>query len=142
MNFVDVLLFEFIPDAGAFIHLSVTHDLPTGDPKITEIAKRGRLAAITNGNSIGRTRIYGDPSKFAYDTIILEIRENIGSEKALNYDQAFAWLKREFPNHTSSFKDQVIKDFEGRAYTKRRHDIILTEVDAIKFRLMFSCSAA
>jgi hypothetical protein len=142
MNFTDVKLFEFVPDAGSFILLSTKVDLPIGDPRLADIAKRGRLAEITNGNSIGKTRIYGDPSQFRYDHIILEIRENIGSENQLDYTNVFVWLANEFPNHTASHIDKVIKDFEGGAYTKRTHTIILNEVDALKFRLMFSYSSA
>lgn len=142
MNFTDVRLFEFIPDADAFIHLSVTIDLPIGDPRIAEMGKRGRAASILSGNSIGRTRIYGDPSKFLYDNIFLEVRENIGGDKQLDYTKVFEWLTNEFPSHTKYFTDKVIKDFEGRAYTKRTHTITLADVDALKFRLMFSCSTS
>ena len=138
----DVRLFEYVPDAGACIHLSITLELPIGDPKFVEIGARGRLAAIANGNSIGKTRIYGDISKFEYDRIVLEIRENIGSEDPQDYTKAFEWLAREFPAHTSTHADKVIKDFEGGAYTKRTHTIILNEVDALKFRLMFAYSSA
>ena len=142
MEAIDVRLFEYVPDANAFIHLSKSVDVKVGTPEHIDVAKRGRIAAITNGNAIGKTRIYGDLTLFEYEKIVLEIRENIGSENAPKYDQTFAWLNREFPSHTSSHIDKVIKDFEGGAYTKRTHTIILTEVDAMKFRLMFPCSSA
>lgn len=143
MNFIDVRLFEFIPDAQAFIHLSMTHDLPIGDPRITEIGKRGREAGILQGNSIGRTRIYGNIEKFEYDKIVLEVRENIGTDKPLNYEPLFLWLEREFPSLVASTVDKTKRSIDGGpSFIKRTHTIILTEVDAIKFRLMFPCSSA
>jgi hypothetical protein len=143
MNFIDVRLFEFIPDAQAFIHLSVTLDLPIGDPRITEVGKRGREASILQGNSIGRTRIFGDLSKFEYDKIVLEIRENLGTDKTLNYEPLFLWLEREFPNLVASSVDKTMRSIDGGpSFIKRTHTVILREVDALKFRLMFSCSSA
>lgn len=143
MNFTDVRLFEFIPDAQAFIHLSVTEDLQIGDPRITEISKRGRLAAITSGNATGRTRIYGDLSKFEYEKIVLEIRENLGTDRPLNYEPLFLWLEREFPGLVASSVNKTMRSIDnGSSFIKRTHTIILSEVDAIKFRLMFPCSLA
>ena len=112
MNFIDVRLFEFIPDAQAFIHLSMTHDLPIGDPRITDIGKRGREASILQGNSIGRTRIYGNIEKFEYQKIVLEVRENIGTDKPLNYEPLFLWLEREFPSLVASSVDKTMRSIE------------------------------
>jgi hypothetical protein len=143
MNFIDVRLFEFIPDAQAFIHLSTTQDLPIGDPRITELGKRGREASILQGNSIGRTRIYGNIEKFEYQKIVLEVRENIGTDKPLNYEPLFLWLEREFPSLVASSVDKTMRSTDGGpSWIKRTHTIILTDVDAMKFRLMFPCSPA
>lgn len=141
MIHTDVRLFEYVPDADAFIHLSVKRDVQIGSDEFKEIAKRGRLAAIINGTASGKSRIFGDIDSFESDSVVLTIKVNLTSG-ANRYEKAFAWLDAEFPSRTITQRDKLIRDFSGGSYEQIIYTITLREFDFLKFRLMFPYSSA
>ena len=140
----DVRYFEYIPEANASIRLAIKRDVLVKDEEYLAIAKRGRQASILNGTSSNRARIHGNIAEFEYDKIILTVRHIINKDDTPEVETLFAWLAKEFPSAQYAFKDKEIKSIDARqlSFIQRSYTITLTEVDAMKFRLMFPHSPA